>query len=85
MMIKKNFYSIHDCFAVPCNKVKIIVKLLKLAYSTLYSSNHYLLEFNHNFILNIKQIYGDLNLKVHYNERTQELNIYIKTRHIHVQ
>ena len=71
---QKNFYSIHDCFAVPCNKVKIIVKLLKLAYSTLYSSNHYLLEFNHNFILNIKQIYGDLN--ANYNESTQELIIY---------
>lgn len=48
--------------------------MLKLAYSTLYSSNHYLLEFNHNFILNIKQIYGDLN--VNYNEITQELIIH---------
>jgi DNA-directed RNA polymerase len=69
----KNFYSIHDCFVVPCNKVSNIDKLLKLAYATLYSSNHYLIEFNDNFLFNIKQFYGTN--YVNYDEIKQELII----------
>jgi hypothetical protein len=32
-----NFYSIHDCFAVPCNKMSQIIELLKFAYIIIYS------------------------------------------------
>jgi len=31
-----NFYSIHDCFAVPCNKMSKIMELLKSAYIIIY-------------------------------------------------
>jgi len=35
-----NFYSIHDCFAVPCNKVNNLIGLLKIAYCIIYTDNY---------------------------------------------
>lgn len=38
-----NFYSIHDCFAVPCShKVNNLIGLLKIAYCFIYSDINYL-------------------------------------------
>jgi DNA-directed RNA polymerase len=54
-----NFFSIHDCFAVPCNKVSEIDNLLKSAYTMIYSKNKYLIEFDSNFIASIKKHYGE--------------------------
>jgi DNA-directed RNA polymerase len=53
-----NFYSIHDCFAVPCNKVQTLTGLLKFAYCIIYSDNKYLLEFDANFRSTILNTYG---------------------------
>jgi DNA-directed RNA polymerase len=46
-----NFYSIHDCFVVPCNKVNNITGFLKIAYCIIYSDSKYLLEFESNFFI----------------------------------
>lgn len=53
-----NFYSIHDCFAVPCNKVNNLIGLLKSAYCIIYSNSKYLLEFDSNFRSTIIKFYG---------------------------
>jgi hypothetical protein len=53
-----NFYSIHDCFAVPCNKVNNLIGLLKIAYCIIYTENKYLLEFDANFRSTIIKAYG---------------------------
>ena len=52
----KIFYSIHDCFAVPCNNAKLLTILIKSAYCILYTDNKYLLDFYTNFINSIKKI-----------------------------
>jgi len=52
-----NFNSIHDCFAVPCNKVNNLIGLLKFAYCIIYSDNKYLLEFDSNFRSTIKNLW----------------------------
>jgi DNA-directed RNA polymerase len=54
-----NFYSIHDCFAVPCNKVSLLTELLKSAYCIIYSDSKYLVQFNENFLSKIKSYYGE--------------------------
>nr|QWO71367.1 RNA polymerase [Termitomyces sp. DKA19] len=54
-----NFYSIHDCFAVPCTKVSSMIGLLKSAYCIIYSENIYLLGFDSNFRSIIKNLYGE--------------------------
>ena len=53
-----NFYSIHDCFSVPCNKVNNLIGLLKTAYCIIYSDSKYLLEFDSNFRSTIIKLYG---------------------------
>nr|QWO71374.1 RNA polymerase [Termitomyces sp. DKA64] len=60
----KNLYSIHDCFAVPCNKVNLITELLKVAYCIIYTKKKYLIEFNNNFIDSIKIHYGENNVYI---------------------
>jgi hypothetical protein len=54
-----NFYSIHDCFAVPCNKMSIIIELLKYAYIIIYSKKKYLLDLDANFLTSIKIYYEE--------------------------
>ena len=44
-----NFFAVHDCFAVPCNKVSRIVDLLKLSYYKIYADETYLKKFDKNF------------------------------------
>ena len=53
-----NFYSIHDCFAVPCNKLHNLTGLLKFAYCIIYSDNKYLLDLDANFRSTILNSYG---------------------------
>jgi DNA-dependent RNA polymerase len=54
-----NFYSIHDCFAVPCNKVNILTGLLKSAYCIIYSESNYLENFDLNFRSLITKTFGE--------------------------
>jgi DNA-dependent RNA polymerase len=68
-----NFYSIHDCFAVPCNKMSKILELLKTAYIIIYSKRKYLLEFDANFITSIKNCYGEN--AVSFNEKDGKITI----------
>lgn len=69
----KNFYSVHDCFAVPCNKVDIISELLKSAYVIIYSKRKYLVDFDTNFVNYIKHIYGEDSVEI--NEDKDEMTI----------
>jgi DNA-directed RNA polymerase len=80
---EKNFYSIHDCFAVPCNNAKLLTNLIKSAYCILYTENKYLLNFDANFINSIKNYYGENNVTLDlYNER---LTVYTNEGHIYVK
>nr|QWO71370.1 RNA polymerase [Termitomyces sp. T123] len=54
-----NFYSIHDCIAVPCSKVSSMIGLLKSAYCIIYSESKYLLGFDSNLRSIIKKSYGE--------------------------
>jgi len=79
----KNFYSIHDCFAVLCNNVKLLTNLIKSAYYILYTDNKYLLEFDANFINSIKIYYGENNVTLDLSQKklsvyTKEINITVK-------
>ena len=53
-----NFYSVHDCFAVTCNHVSLLIDLLKFAYCIIYTNKNYLIEFEDNFLNHILKIYG---------------------------
>lgn len=78
-----NFYSIHDCFAVPCNKVSIIVELLKAAYIIIYSNKKYLIEFDSNFRASIIKHYGEK--AVSFNENKLEMTVKTATDSITVK
>jgi len=54
-----NFYSIHDCFAVPASKVSKMIRLLKLVYINIYSENQYILRFDKGIKESIKTQFGD--------------------------
>jgi hypothetical protein len=69
--IKKNFYSIHDCFAVTANNVEELIKIIKLVYIKIYSDNIYLREFDLGIINSIKSHYG----KESFNEINKEIKI----------
>lgn len=49
----KNFYSIHDCFAVTCNNINQINKLLKLTYYNIYTKESYLIQLDTGILNNI--------------------------------
>lgn len=49
----KNFYSIHDCFAVTCNNINQINKLLKLTYYNIYTKESYLIQLDSGILNNI--------------------------------
>lgn len=55
---QQNFYSIHDCFAVTCNNIPIIIEYLKAAYCIIYSKENYLSELDAGFLNNIKKYFG---------------------------
>jgi DNA-directed RNA polymerase len=53
-----NFYSIHDCFAVTCNKIQSLMNLLKIIYYNTNSKDQYLIEFDKEFLSSILRHYG---------------------------
>lgn len=59
-----NFFSVHDCFAVPCNKAQLLLNLIKSAYCILYTNHKYLLSFDANFINSIQIYYGKENVSL---------------------
>lgn len=72
----KNFDSIPDCFAVPCNNAKLLTNLIKSAYCSYYIDNKYLLDFYANFINSIKIYYGENNVTLDLNNEI--LSVYTK-------
>ena len=79
----KNFYSIHDCFAVPCTNAKLLTNLIKSAYCILYTKNKYLLDFDANFINSIKKYYGENNVTLDLSK--EKLSIYTNEGYITVK
>jgi len=79
----KNFYSIHDCFAVPCNNAKLLTNLIKSAYCILYTDNKYLLDFDANFINSIKNHYGENNVTLDLSK--EKLSVYTNKGYITVK
>jgi DNA-directed RNA polymerase len=68
----KNFYSIHDCFAVTANNVSQLINFIKLVYINIYSDNQYIKKFDQGIINNIKLQFGnesfdDENKKIKFN------------------
>lgn len=55
----RNFYAIHDCFAVTANNVNILINFLKQVYNKIYSEDEYLRKLNSEIIKHIKFSYGD--------------------------
>lgn len=69
----KNFYSIHDCFAVTCNNVNLIYQFLKLSYCQIYIKDSFLRSFDEKFKKSILDQVGiDFNKT---NPYTRTLNI----------
>src|SRR3978361_325201 len=52
------FYAIHDCFVVPCNKVPLLFDLLKAVYISIYLDDNYLRNFDQGLKKNIITHYG---------------------------
>ena len=67
----KNFYSIHDCFAVTCNNVVDLIKIIKLVYIKIYSEDNYLKKFDQGIIDSIKLHYG----KESFNDMTKIIKL----------
>nr|pir DNA-directed RNA polymerase (EC 2.7.7.6) - Podospora anserina mitochondrion plasmid pAL2-1 [Podospora anserina] len=65
----KNIYTIHDCFAVPANKMECTISLLKLTYIKLYSDDKYLLKLDDDIRKNIRSTQN----KGCFNEETLEM------------
>src|SRR5882762_9066847 len=68
----KNFYSIHDCFAVTGNNIETLINILKYVYIEIYSDNNYLRIFDEGIINNIKlqfgkQAFNDFTKHIKYN------------------
>jgi DNA-directed RNA polymerase len=78
-----NFYSIHDCFAVPCNKVNNLIGLIKTAYCIIYSENKYLLDFDLNFRSAIINSFGQD--AVQFKDTEGYLIIKLKTESINIK
>ena len=71
------------CFAIPCNKVNNLIKLLKSAYCIIYSNSKYLIEFDYNFRHTIKKTYGDD--AVSFNDNKGKLTIKLKNENIELK
>ena len=69
--INFNFFSIHDCFAVTCNNVNKLIKIIKIVYIKIYSEDNYLNKFNNGIINNIKLTFGENS----FNHKTNEIKI----------
>lgn len=67
----KNFYAIHDCFAVTANNVDMLIKYLKLVYIKIYTEDHYLRNLDKEIIQHIKYHYSPDS----FNDDTLEIKI----------
>ena len=67
----KNFFSVHDCFAVTANDVENITTLLKHTYITIYSKDKYLIKLDNDIKQFIKSAFGSDSL----NDDTLEINV----------
>ncbi len=74
----RNFYAIHDCFAVTANNVELLIKYLKLVYIKMYSEDEYLREFHKQMINDIKFSFGDNA----YNPETREINAMVNNKEV---
>jgi DNA-directed RNA polymerase len=68
----KNFYSIHDCFAVTANNISKLIDFIKLVYINIYSDNQYIKKFDQGIVESIKLQFGneafdDINKKIKIN------------------
>ena len=66
-----NFFSIHDCFAVTCNNIPNLIKIINLVYIKIYSDDSYLKRFDDGIINSIKLHFGG---EV-FNEKTKTIKI----------
>ena len=62
--LKKDLYTVHDCFAVTADNIPLLMYKLKMVYIRLYSTNTYLLDFDNTVRFNINKSYGDKVFKV---------------------
>jgi DNA-directed RNA polymerase len=69
----KNFYAVHDCFAVTANNVDSLIKYLKLVYLEMYSQDGYLRKLDLELIRDIKYAYGE----DCFNDETRKINVNI--------
>jgi DNA-directed RNA polymerase len=72
-----NFFSIHDCFAVPCNNVTKIISFLKLSYWNIYTKEPFLKTFHDKFVENLKT-----NLKIEVKTENKKTRISKKNKDI---
>lgn len=54
-----NLFTVHDCFAVPANKVEYLISSLKLVYVHLYSNTKSLKDFDMGIRQSIKWHFGE--------------------------
>ena len=66
-----SIYTIHDCFAVPANKVSNLLEHLKLTYIKIYSDETYLMKLDNGIIESIKNIFGESS----FNNQTREIYV----------
>ena len=71
----KNFYAIHDCFAVTANNVNTLINYIKLVYIKIYSEDDYLRQLDKELIQHIKfhyssECFNDETLEIKVNDLT---------------
>ena len=76
-----DFFSVHDCFAVNCNNVQLIVEFLKYIYCEIYTEKDFLLNFDKRFRALIQISYpnafiDDYNIKLLLEEDKVENLVY---------
>jgi len=55
----ENIYTVHDCFAVTSNNVKLLIGILKGVYIKIYSENVYLSSLDKHIFNTILNIFGE--------------------------
>jgi DNA-directed RNA polymerase len=73
----KNFYTIHDCFAVSPKYIPDLIYLIRSVYTHLYVNESYIRNFDQGIIENIKRIYGN---QIRYDETKREIHIMDKNK-----
>jgi DNA-directed RNA polymerase len=55
----RNFFAVHDCFAVTLNNIHEMINKLKIVYCAIYSKNNYLINFDKGIRYAIKSQFGE--------------------------